>query len=269
MVKKTVCDLTGHRILLTGPTGYFGRSIAHALVDAGAEIILAGRSPGKLARLTAEIRQSGGVVYPVQLDVADDSSRREAIDRIAQCTSRLDGVVNNAYSGRVGVLETITPEDFLSASEQNMVGPFHLIQLALPLLSASAATWNDGSTSIVNVASMYGIVSPDPAIYGDTGANNPIHYGATKAGMIQMTRYLACHLASRGIRVNSISPGPFPPPGIERDNPAFHANLIRKVPMGRIGQAKEVAGPVAFLLSAAASYITGVNLPIDGGWTAW
>ena len=127
----------------------------------------------------------------------------------------------------------------------------------------------DGGVSIVNIASMYGKVSPDPSIYGDSGQNNPIHYGATKAGMIQMTRYLACHLAGRNIRVNSISPGPFPRPGIKDSAPDFMMQLEKKVPMGRIGNASELVGPVLFLLSPSASYITGIDLPVDGGWTAW
>jgi NAD(P)-dependent dehydrogenase (short-subunit alcohol dehydrogenase family) len=112
-------------------------------------------------------------------------------------------------------------------------------------------------------------VSPDPAIYGDSGKNNPPFYGAAKAGLIQLTRYLAVHLAKRGVRVNSVSPGPFPPPSIATVSPEFHAELCRKTPMGRIGAAEELAGPVLFLLSDASTYVTGIDLPVDGGWTAW
>jgi NAD(P)-dependent dehydrogenase (short-subunit alcohol dehydrogenase family) len=124
------------------------------------------------------------------------------------------------------------------------------------------------SKSVVNVASMYGMVSPDDRIYGESGRNSPPFYGAGKAGLIQLTRYLACHLASKNIRVNAISPGPFPPQSIRIDDPEFHARLAAKVPMGRVGLADEIGGAVQFLLSEAASFITGVNIPIDGGWTA-
>jgi NAD(P)-dependent dehydrogenase (short-subunit alcohol dehydrogenase family) len=120
-----------------------------------------------------------------------------------------------------------------------------------------------------DVASMYGTVSPDPRIYGASGSNNPPFYGAAKAGLIQLTRYLACHLAASNIRVNSVSPGAFPPDSIRRNQPDFHAELCAKTPLGRIGVPREVAEPIVFLLGAAASYITGANLPIDGGWTVW
>jgi NAD(P)-dependent dehydrogenase (short-subunit alcohol dehydrogenase family) len=116
---------------------------------------------------------------------------------------------------------------------------------------------------------MYGMVSPDPAIYGDSGMNNPPFYGASKAAVIQLSRYFAGHVIERGIRTNSVSPGPFPPDSIKTTNSEFHAELCKKTPMGRIGQAGEVAAAVHFLLSSDASYINGANLPVDGGWTSW
>ena len=122
---------------------------------------------------------------------------------------------------------------------------------------------------MVNIASMYGSVSPDPAIYGDSGANNPPSYGAAKAGLIQFTRYAACHFAAERIRVNCISPGPFPAQRYFDQDPEFRRRLENKIPMRRTGDPQEIRGPLLFLASDASSYVTGINLPVDGGWTAW
>jgi NAD(P)-dependent dehydrogenase (short-subunit alcohol dehydrogenase family) len=176
--------------------------------------------------------------------------------------------VNNAYFGRVGDLPAIEAEDFLLASQLNMIAPFLLVRELMPQLEKGAAQV-PGGASVVNIGSMYGSVSPDPSVYSDSRVNNPIHYGASKAGLIQLTRYLACHLGSRGIRANSVSPGPFPREAADSSGQEFLGRLSKKVPMGRIGRAEEVAGPVVFLLSAEASYVNGIDLAVDGGWTAW
>lgn len=261
-------SLQKHVILLTGAAGYLGAGIAKALSDAGAVVILAGRTKDKLDALKGELNASGGKADSIVFDIGNNESHKAIVDWINENHGRLDGIVNNAYSGRVGVIENISADDFSLACAQNMTGPFNLIKESLELLQKTSEK-NKYATSIVNIASMYGKVSPDPRIYGDSGQNNPIHYGATKAAMIQMTRYLACHLAERNIRVNSISPGAFPRPEVKESAPGFLAQLENKVPMGRIGLSEELAGPVQFLLSPASSYVTGIDLSVDGGWTAW
>jgi gluconate 5-dehydrogenase len=126
-----------------------------------------------------------------------------------------------------------------------------------------------GRGSIINISSMYGTVSPQPTAYRERPQyHNPPAYGAAKAGVQQYTRYAACHLAPHGVRVNGISPGPFPHGQAARDE-VFVAELEKRVPLGRIGRPEEIAGAAVFLLSDAASYITGHNLAVDGGWTAW
>ncbi len=120
---------------------------------------------------------------------------------------------------------------------------------------------------------MYGRISPEPAIYHDPMPPNPIDYGVVKAGLEQMIRYLAVHYAPRNIRVNGVAPGAFPhavsqgfnEPGYQE----FVARLAKKAPMNRIGRQEELAGPVVFLASDDASFVTGQTLPVDGGWEIW
>jgi len=249
-------------ILLTGAAGHLGTAICHQLTGAGAHVIINGRSAASLHALAKAIKNEGGTTTPLVGDVTNEDDQLKIINHIREEFGRLDGLVNNAYYGSVGTITSTTTDDIRNGLETNLIAPFCLIRRLLSLFK------NSKSPSIVNVGSMYGMVSPDGRIYGDSECNNPPFYGAGKAGLIQLTRYLACHLATENIRVNAISPGPFPPQSVKTDNPEFHAKLAAKVPMERIGMADEIGGAVQFLLSDAASYITGINIPIDGGWTA-
>jgi NAD(P)-dependent dehydrogenase (short-subunit alcohol dehydrogenase family) len=262
-------DLTDRVVLLTGAAGHLGSAMTRAIVAAGAELALVGRREAALAadreRLPATLRVR---CHVIACDIARPDAPLLLEDEVRKRFGRLHGLVNNAYTGKVGPMQAISREDFLDACTYNLVAPFELTKALAPLLEASAVS-HGGTSAVVNVASMYGLVSPDPSIYGDSGKNNPAHYGATKAGMIQLTRYLACHLSPGRIRVNSVSPGPFPDQGADPGIPGFYERLAAKVPMGRTGRPEEAAGPVVFLLSEAASYVNGANVPIDGGWTAW
>ena len=249
-------------ILITGAAGHLGSAICCQLAGAGAHVLINGRSAEKLHVLAETIKNGGGRATPLVGDVTNDTDQEYIKEQLLRTFGRLDGLVNNAYTGAVGTIQSATRDQMRQSLEMSIVSPFSLIQRLIPLMKKSEAP------SVVNVASMYGMVSPDGRIYGNSGYNNPPFYGAGKAGLIQLTRYLACHLATQNIRINAISPGPFPPQSIKADDPVFHAKLAAKVPMERIGLADEVGGAVQFLLSDAASYVTGVNIPIDGGWTA-
>ena len=269
MVKMKTFSLQGRFILLTGATGYLGFAMLFAIISAGANVIAVGRNRGSLdAVMNALPEHYRKRCYLLITDLSTMEGVEKLCTEIQTKFKALHGIVNNAYSGRVGKLNTIEPEDFDLASRLNIVAPFMIIKKLLPMLSKSANKFTGGA-SIVNISSMYGSISPDPSIYGESGQNNPVHYGATKAGMIQMTKYLACHLAGQKIRFNCISPGPIPNLGSENISIDFITKLSTKVPMARVGSSKEIAGPVIFLLSDASSFVNGINLPVDGGWTAW
>jgi len=259
--------LNGRVAFLSGATGHLGRGMAEALAGAGAHVVLNARSGDKLNVLCDELQMRGYKVSAACFDVTDDATARRNISLIAEEHGRLDIVVNNASHGRPGNVESTNIADFEQLYRVNVTAAFSIIQVAAPLLRESAKS--TGGSSVVNISSMYGSVSPDPSIYGSSGANNPPSYGAAKAALIQLTRYTACHLAADGIRVNCISPGPFPAARYLENDPGFSQRLREKVPMRRTGDARELQGPLLFLASDASSYVTGINLAVDGGWTAW
>ena len=252
---------------LSGATGHLGRFMAETLAAAGAHVLVNARNSEKVEELVGALRSSGWQASPAAFDVTDEA----AIQNWVECTEReqrrLDVIVHNATSGRAGTFAEIQAADFEQVYRINVIAGFQLLKAALPLLRKSAKF--TAGASVINISSMYGSVSPDPTIYGSSGANNPPSYGPAKAGMLQLTRYAACHLAADRIRVNCLSPGPFPSRQYLEKDPQFDSRLRAKVPMGRTGNPRELQGPLLFLASDASSFVTGINLPVDGGWTAW
>ena len=259
--------LDGRVCFLSGASGHLGRHMAEALAAAGAYVLVNARDERKLTALVEYLQNSGGKARAYCFDITKQAALLRAMENIGQEFGRLDVIVNNASSGRTGRWEDIHATDFEHVYRVNVIAAFEVIKAALPLLKKAVAIV--GSASVVNIASMYGRVSPDPNIYGDSGANNPPSYGPAKAALIQLTRYAGCELARHGIRVNSISPGPFPDQKYLDKDPVFHARLKAKVPMQRTGIPQEIQGPLLFLASDASSFITGADLAVDGGWTAW
>lgn len=255
----TSFSLAGRVALVTGGAGHLGRPICRGLAEAGAEVLVNGRDAGRAEDFAAELRGHGHSARALPFDVTDF----ERAAGIVGSLGRLDILVNNAGPVQTGSIETAAPSVFASAAAGIVEAAFTLTRAAIPLMRVRGG-------SVINIASMYGTVSPDPHIYGSSGFNNPPQYGAAKAGLIQLTRYMACNLGPDLIRVNSVSPGPFPPRDrLAREQPDFLRALELKVPMGRVGRADEMAGVIIFLASDASSYVTGANIPVDGGWTAW
>lgn len=259
--------LDGRVAFVSGAAGHLGRGVAVALAEAGAHVVLNGRREEVLAPVREAVAERGLAASVVAFDVRDSDAVEQGFAEVGERHGRLDVLVNGAYAGPTSTLETATPEDFHAAFDVTVTGAFRCFTAARPLLRAAAE--QTGHASVVNVASMYGSVSPDPRVYGTSGMNNPPFYGAAKGGLLQLTRYLAVHAAPDSIRVNAVSPGPFPPPPVRTANPQFHDQLRAKVPMGRVGEAGELKGAVLFLASDASSFVTGIDLRVDGGWTAW
>ena len=253
------CSLQGKRILITGATGNLGYEVALGLSESDATV-LATKRPDSIKYNEIQGLTEAGCEL-LDLDLND----RESIDWLIGFLQDepLHGFVNNAMvpvSGQSG-LEDVALDRWRQGMDGALNMPFYLMQQLIPLMK--------GHGSIVNIASMYGTVSPCPQVYNvRPQSNNPPHYGAAKAALIQLTRYVACYLAEDGVRVNAVSPGAFPQKGVLEDQ-AFIDELCSRIPMGKIGQPQELIGPIAFLLSDASSYVTGQNLIVDGGWTSW
>lgn len=256
-------DLNGKNIFISGSYGYLGSVLAKGLAAQGAHVILNGRNGAKLEALAREISEKGQTASLACFDVTDFKAVE---DFFKDLKGPLHGLINNAYSGKAGTIELINTNEFDEALNVNITAPFHLMQAALPSLKKGAREAHDAA--IINISSMYGSVAPDLTIYSSPQEANAPYYGASKAALLQLTRYAASEFGKYGVRVNSVSPGPFPQEGVQKSNPEFISRLSRKTILGRIGEAQELVGPVSFLLSPAASYVTGANLAVDGGWTA-
>ncbi len=260
--------LDGRIALVTGAGGHLGQAMATGLAEAGAHVILNGRNDEKLEKCHAELQSRGYAVSKLRFDICEENQVAQAMDEIKMLHGQLDILVNNAYAGKGATIETTEASQFAETYSVAVTAAFMLVKKAIPLLKV-ASEKNPAGASIINITSMYGQVSPDPSIYGDTGMNNPPFYGAAKGALMQLTRYLGVHLAPQKIRVNAISPGAFPGPLVTSAHPEFAKRLAAKAPLGRIGKPEDLQGAVVFLGSDASAYVTGINLPVDGGWTAW
>lgn len=254
-------DLSGKTALVAGGAGYLGDAVCAGLAAQGAAVMVADVAADRAEALANRLNDESGRAAATRLDVGQEESINDAVSRTVSELGRLDIVVNAAMGTTAKSLEDLTGEDFDRANRINLTGAFLLARRA-------AAAMTDGG-SMVFFTSMYGQVSPDPHVYQAPINPNPIEYGVGKAGVIQLVRYLAVHWGERGIRVNAVSPGPFPNPAVQSEHPDFVSRLAKKSPMGRIGRQNEIVGAIVFLASDEASYVTGDVLNVDGGWTAW
>lgn len=248
-------------IWVAGGAGYLGAPITAALDEAGARVICL-ELPGRADALVHERKLTRTV--PVALDITDLAAQRETVRQLLAEHGTPHGLVYLPFVSSSGKkMDDLTAED-MNRTLTGALGPaFEFCRRV-----AQAMAENAGG-SVVLFSSMYGLVSPDPKIYSAPMAPNPIDYGASKAAVIQLCRYLAVHFGPRGVRFNCIAPGPFPNPKIQADLPEFVAKLNAKTALGRIGRRDEVVGPALFLVGEGSTYVTGTTLVVDGGWTTW
>ena len=224
-------NLDGRVALVTGAAGYVGSALASALAEAGATVWLNGRNEAKLTALAERLTSAGYRARALTFDITDESATSAAVSHVDGESGRLDVLVNNAHQPRSGSFTDANRSDFTHAAELALSASYALTIASLPLLERAAA---DSSPCVVNVASIYGMVSPDPRNYLHDDQQNPPYYGAAKAGLLQLTRHAATHLAPRGIRVNALSPGAFPA-GAPANDPGMLDRLANRVPLGRVG----------------------------------
>lgn len=258
-------QLHGRTAVITGGAGHLGRAMAKALLEAGCGVILVDKFAESLDSARADLAKFGfDNVFTHVTDLENEEARVAAASSILT-TQEVDILINNAGFVGDSALQGWTTkfaeqslETWRRAIEVNLTAPFHLTQL----FSDSLA--RNGKGSVINISSIYGLLGPNMTLYEGTSMGNPAAYAASKGGLLQLTRWLATTLAP-DIRVNSITPG-----GIERGQPdSFVDRYVSLTPMARMGNEVDFVGPLLLLASDQSSWMTGQNIVVDGGWSAW
>lgn len=254
-------DLSGRVALITGASGWLGASLAAALAEAGCRVITASRELDKARESASKLPgPQAGNHLAVQLDHLDEASIHSGFDHAVKLAGHIDILVNNGNKGTNRDLYDVTGQEFKDHLG-NAVGYFLLARRVHDHAVASKRP-----ATVIMLGSMYSLVGSYPDAYKDIQFASPVAYHTLKGGIVQMTRHLAVYWAKDDVRVNTLSPGPFPAPAIPRE---MVRRLSEKSPVGRMGQPHELKGALVFLASDASNYVTGHNLVVDGGWTAW
>jgi NAD(P)-dependent dehydrogenase (short-subunit alcohol dehydrogenase family) len=267
-------SVRGKTALVTGASGFLGRTLSETLLANGARVFALARSD-RLAREAKgwSDRYGEDCVEIRQVDMYDLDAFRATLEAITTETP-VDILVNNAhemdaptgFGSPLGTLDAAPVEQWM----KNLTGGVLWPALATQLIGGGMRQRTGGT--IINIASMYAVVAPNPRLYEGTSFSNPPGYSAAKAGMLALTRYTASFWGAFGVRANAILPGPFSnlqdgPNSVGRDDP-FVRRLEERTLLRRLGSPHELAGTLLYLASDASSYVTGQALIVDGGWTA-
>lgn len=259
-------NLEGQVALITGGAGHIGQVVAAGLAELGCNLCILDR-PGSSAHDVA--RQFSATynvkAWGIECDLEIEAARAEVLNQIQAGPGRLDILINNAsfvgdtkLEGWVASFAEQGLEAVRRCLEVSLTAAFHLSQLCHPLLAS------EGRGRILNVSSIYGVSGPDMSLYDDTKMGNPAAYAMGKGGLVQLTRWMSTVLAPQ-VRVNAISLG-----GVLRHQPeVFVKRYVTRTPMRRMATEEDFKGAVAYFSTDLSAYVTGQNLMIDGGWTAW
>lgn len=248
----------GKTVMITGGYGHLGHAITKSLAHYGAKVFVAARNKETFDAVFKFTPVSSEIHF-LECDISSSKSILTAFETLEAKGIKLDGLINNAFYAKGQSPTEMTREDFNYTLDGSLVSVFDCIKQSIPYLNSHA--------SIVNVSSMYGMVAPDFDAYKDSPEYlNPPHYGAAKAGVIQLSKYYASLLGQKGIRVNAVTPGPFPSERVQQSE-GFMEELQKRTLLNRYGLPEDLAGIFTFLMSEASSFITGQNFVVDGGWT--
>ena len=262
---KELFDLKGQVAIVTGGRGLYGASITSGLCEAGATVVIASRNGAKCEEFAAELRQQGHSAVGMSLDLSDDASIRQLAKDVWEKFGRIDILVNNAVDRRnMTSLADATRQKLQDSASTNLNGQILLSQAVIEYMI------RQDSGSIVNISSMRGLDCPHFPFYPESFGDQPVNYTTEKWAMVGLTKYMAGRYGKHHIRVNCVAPGGFNP-GLsdDPDKKQFVQNYIDHCPLGCWANEDDIKGPVVFLASKAANYVTGATIVMDGGWTIW
>lgn len=272
-MEKNVFDVSGKVVVVTGGLGLLGRSFTRSLAAGGARVVVLDlQKPPKDSYSFFKLESPAGSVEVYQVDITQRRSLSETFKRIQKKYGTPHGLVNNAGldsppgtgGSANGAFESYPESEWDKVMAVNVKGIFLTDQII------GGAMAEAGRGSIIHINSIYGLVSPDQRIYEYRAKkgqcfNKPVAYSASKSALVNLTRYLATYWAGKNVRVNTLTCGGV----LNGQDKEFLKNYKARVPMGRMAHADEYNAAILFLLSEASSYMTGSDLVMDGGWTAW